>query len=458
MNNVRKALDVAESNGDQYVADLCEMLQQPSIAAQNEGMQECAELLANHFKKIGCDYVEIVSTDGFPVVCAEVQGESEKSVLVYGHYDVQPPEPLDEWPHPPWSAHIEDGRIYARGAVDDKGNFYCSIKAVESYLRAGLKPPVTVKFMIEGEEEIGSPNLGPFAEKHLEWLKSDGMLAHDGGETSDGRTELNLGMKGMLYLELSVRTNPRDLHSGKALCVENAAWRLITALASLKTDDDRVAIKGFYDGIEPPTQEEIQCVYDNDIPLEVLQDEVGGAQLKKGFSGPELFRRLYFEPSLNVCGIESGYTGPGQKTVLPATATAKIDIRPVSGQEPQDLLVKVKNHLLINGFDDIKVKSLSGDGNKAAKTSLNSAVAQSLLKAITEEWNGRRPVIKPSVESSGPGTVFSHILKTPWALTRFGPKEAIIHAPGEYTEIACYQRGIRTVIKFLQYFSEYEEQ
>lgn len=456
MSSMREALAVAREREAQYVEDLRAFLRQPSVAAQNLGMQACAELLAGHLREIGCDEVRILPTPGFPVVCAEVKGESDRSVLVYGHYDVQPPEPLEAWPHPPWSAHLENGRIYARGAVDDKGNLYCAVKAVESYLRAGLRPPVSVKFWIEGEEEVGSPNLAPFAREHYDWLKCDGMILQDGGEASDGRTEFNLGMKGMLYLEFAVKKNPRDLHSGKAPVVENAAWRLIWALSSMKGPDDRVLVEGFYDNIQPVTELEMDCIRENAVDDQVLIDEFGGAPLKQGLTGPELFKTLYFEPTMTVCGIESGYNGPGQKTVLPAAARAKMDIRLVPGQEPKDILAKVKRHLVAHGFGDIEVRTLGGDGLPAARTAIDAPVAQALLKAVTEEWNGRRPIIKPSVEGSGPGSVFSDVLQIPWALTRYGPKEALMHAPGEYTEVAGYHRGIRTVIKFLHYFQEWE--
>lgn len=448
------ALAVATQQADCYLEDLRAFLRQPSVAAQNLGMQECASMLAQHFKEIGCDEVRIVPTAGFPVVCAEVRGESGRSVLVYGHYDVQPPEPLELWPHPPWSAHVENGRIYARGAVDDKGNLYCAVKAVESYLRAGRRPPVTVKFWIEGEEEVGSPNLADFARAHADWLRCDGMILQDGGEASDGRTEFNLGMKGMVYLELSVRTNPRDLHSGKAPVVENAAWRLVWALGSLKGPDDRVLVEGFYDGIPPVSEAELEAIRLNAIPVQVLIDEFGGAPIKTGLTGDEVYSRLYFDPTMTICGIESGYNGPGQKTVLPATARCKLDIRLVPGQEPQSIVEKLRRHLSSHGFDDIKITLLGGGGLPAARTALDSQVAQAFLKAVTEEWDGRRPIIKPSVEGSGPGSIFSDVLKIPWALTRFGPKENLMHAPGEYIEIAGYQRGIRTVIKFLQYFAE----
>lgn len=456
MSDLQAVLGVAREQEERYVEDLRAFLRQPSVAAQNLGMQECAEFLAGHFRAIGCDEVRVVPTKGFPVVCAEVKGESERSVLVYGHYDVQPPEPLEAWPHPPWSAHLENGRIYARGAVDDKGNFYCAVKAVESYLRAGRRPPVTVKFWIEGEEEVGSPNLADFAREHYDWLKCDGLILQDGGETSDGRTEFNLGMKGMIYLELSVRKNPRDLHSGKAPVVENAAWRLIWALSSMKGPDDRVLVEGFYDNIVPVTEAEMACIRANDVPDQVLIDEFGGAPLKAGLTGPELFRTLYFEPTMTVCGFWSGYTGPGQKTVLPAEARAKMDIRLVPGQDPRDILAKVKRHLVKHGFADIEVQTLGGDGLPAGRTSVEAPVAQALLQAVTEEWEGRRPVVKPSVEGSGPGSVFSDVLQIPWALTRFGPKENLMHAPGEYIEVAGFHRGVRTIVKFLHDFRDWE--
>lgn len=441
----------ALENEQQFVEDLRKFLQIPSIAAQNVGMQECAEWLVAHMNEIGIR-AWLEPTDGYPVVCGEVPGQTDRWVVVYGHYDVQPPEPLEAWKYDPFSATIDGDRIYARGAVDDKGNLFCAIKAVQSYIATAGRPPIGVKFFIEGEEEVGSPNLEAFAEKHREWLQGDGLILQDGTVHADGRTELNLGMKGLVYLELRVRTHDTDLHSGKAPVVENAAWRLTHALASLQGTDGRVRIPGFYDDVIPPSETDLEILRQYGPTEDVVKKEVGIDRFPDRLKGRNPLEVLYFEPVMTVCGIESGYTGPGQKTVIPSTAMAKVDIRVVPGQEPEHIIRSVREHLDNEGFSDVEVVALS-PGQRASRTDYRTPVARSMHEAIRAEF-GKDPIIKPSVESSGPGTIFSDVLKLPWALTRFGPHDTRIHAPNEFFAISHYRRGIRTIIRFLERFAD----
>lgn len=440
----------ARENHERFVDDLRRFLQIPSIAAQNIGMQECAQWLAAHMNDIGIR-AWLEPTDGYPVVCGEIPGQTDRWVVIYGHYDVQPPEPLDEWKYDPFSATVEGDRIYARGAVDDKGNLFCALKAVQSYVAVRGRPPLGVKFFIEGEEEIGSPNLAAFARAHRDWLSADGLILQDGTVHADGRTELNLGMKGLVYLELRVRTHRSDLHSGKAPVVENAAWRLVHALASLQGPDGRVRVEGFYDGVIPPSEIDRDILRRFGPTEETVLAEVGLDRFPPRLEGRNVLETLYFEPVMTVCGIQAGYTGPGQKTVVPAAAVAKIDIRIVPGQDPHALVEACRRHLEREGFSDVEVVPLSV-GQRASRTSYSATVAQSMHKAIRAEF-GRDPIIKPSVESSGPGDVFSDILSLPWALTRFGPAEARIHAPNEFFSISHYRRGVCTIIRFLEQFA-----
>lgn len=414
-------------------------------------MQECADWLVEHMNAIGVR-AWLEPTDGYPVVCGEVEGESDRWLVVYGHYDVQPPEPLDAWTHPPFSANVEGDLIHARGAVDNKGNFFCALKAIQSYIAANGRPPLGIKFMVEGEEEVGSPNLPAFAQKHREWLAADGMLAQDGMIAHDGRTELNLGMKGILYCELRVRTHEMDLHSGKAPIVENAGWRITHALASLQGPDGRVRVPEFYDGVIPPSEYDLHLLREFGPSEEVVKAEARIDRFPKRLEGRDPLEVLYFEPVMTVCGIESGYTGEGQKTVVPSTATAKIDMRLVPGQDPQRIVAGIRAHLNREGFDDVEIVALS-PGQPAARTNPEAPVVKAMHAAIRAEF-GKDPIVKPSVESSGPGYVFSDILQLPWALTRFGPTDSPIHAPNEFFSIGHYRRGIRTIIGFLDLFAE----
>ncbi|MBO8142507.1 MAG: M20/M25/M40 family metallo-hydrolase [Firmicutes bacterium] len=447
---VSRAQSYALENEARFVEDLRKFLQIPSIATQGTGMQECATWLVQHLNDIGIK-AWLEPTAGYPVVCGEVPGATDRWVVVYGHYDVQPPEPLEEWIHPPFAAVLEGDRIYARGAVDDKGNLFCAVKAVESYLAAGERPPVGVKFFIEGEEEIGSPNLASFADAHRDWLKADGLILQDGLVAHDGRTELNLGMKGLLYLELRARTHDRDLHSGKAPIVENAGWRLVHALASLQGPDGRVRVPGFYDGVLPPSEDDLELLRTYGPSEEVVKAEAGIDRFPERLKGRDPLVALYFEPVMTICGVVSGYAGPGQKTVVPSTATAKIDIRLVPGQDPGRLIQAIRAHLDREGFTDVELVPL-GAGQPASRTNPRTPVARAMHAAIRTEF-GKDPIVKPSVESSGPGCVFSDVLGLPWALTRFGPAGSTLHAPNEFFAISHYRRGISTIVRFLDEFA-----
>lgn len=450
-DRVENARAYALANEQTFVEDLRSYLRIPSISAQDIGMQECAQWLVQHMNDIGIR-TWLEPTDGFSVVCGEVEGDSDRWVVVYGHYDVQPPEPLEAWRFDPFSGQVDGDLIHGRGAVDNKGNFFCTLKAVQSYIAANGRPPVGVKFIVEGEEEIGSPNLPAFAQSHRDWLAADGLIAQDGMIAHDGRTELNLGMKGILYCELRVRTHSIDLHSGKAPIVENAAWRLTHALASLQGSDGRVRVPEFYDGVIPPSAEDLWLLQTHGPSPEVIKAEARIDRFPERLAGQDPLKALYFEPVMTICGIQAGYTGPGQKTVVPCTAVAKIDMRLVPGQNPERIVAGIRAHLDRHGFDDVEVVPLS-PGQPAARTNPDAPVARAMHAAIRAEF-GKDPIVKPSVESSGPGYVFSDLLGLPWALTRFGPHDSPIHAPNEFFSISHYRRGIRTILTFLDRFAD----
>lgn len=453
MNNhsVDDILKYAKDNQRRYVDDLKALLRIPSISARQTGIAECVTYLSAHLAEIGIDN-KVYETTGNPVIVGNIKGSSPKTLLFYGHYDVQPPDPVELWDYPPFDAVEVDGRIYARGAVDDKGNFFCIIKALQSYLETHGALPCNVKLILEGEEEVGSPSLQGFFDKHQDVLAADDLVWFDGGIHADGRPEVCLGMKGMLYVDLSVTTNPRDLHSGKAPLVDNAAWRLVWALNSLFDPSGRVAIPGFYDGVVGPSQRDLDLIASSGLtPASILTDW-GISHLRPGYqdlAGAELLRKLYFEPTCTICGITSGYSGPGSKTVTPATASAKVDFRLVPGQQPADILSKLHAHLQDSGFADIQVAAESP--MPASKSPADAPIVDMVLDVMRTNYG--EPVVKPIVEGSGPGFVFER-LGAPYVFSRLGPPEDRSHAPNEYTTTEAFGRGIASVIQLLDRYGK----
>ncbi|HUX46495.1 MAG TPA: M20/M25/M40 family metallo-hydrolase [Desulfosporosinus sp.] len=444
-------IDAVDRNFDQDVRDICNFFCQPSVSATGEGMVEAADGLLSYFKQLGFA-AQLIGGElgGYPSIYAEISGERPETLLIYGHYDVQPPDPLEEWEYPPFSATIVGNRIYARGSVDDKGNFLCALKAVEAYLKAGVPLPLNIKFLLEGEEEIGSPHFKEIAENYRTLLTADALLAYDGNIPKEGRSELVLGTKGMLFVELISRGAPKDLHSAKATIVENPAWQLIQALALIKEKDGHVNIPHFYDGVKKPESADLEIIYEIDLTDDDIRKEIGVEKFKNGLSGKQLKKALYFEPTCNISGLTSGYQGKGNKTVLPSEARAKIDIRLVPGQDPESILNNLRSYLKSTGFEDIEV--LSGEGMASGKTSTDSLIAQCAYLTLHEIY-GQPPVVKPLMEASGPGYVFSDVLQLPWAWVRLGPPENRMHAPNEYTTLKALRMGIEAVIAMLNNYA-----
>lgn len=436
---------VIEKYFNQDVEDFRELLRQPSISATGEGMIDAAQGLLNYFRNLGFE-PKLIGEEfgGYPSMFVEIPGERPDTLLIYGHYDVQPPDPLEEWEYPPFAATLVGDRIYARGSVDDKGNFFCAMKAIEAYLRAGIPLPITIKFLLEGEEEIGSKHFVQIATKYGPLLQADALLACDGNIPVEGRSELVLGTKGMLFAELVSREAPKDLHSAKAAIIENPAWRLVQALALIKDKDGCVNIPHFYDGVEEPATTDMEIVCETGLTDEQIRQEIGVRRFRNGLSGTALKKALYFEPTCNISGLTAGYQGKGSKTVLPAEARAKLDIRLVPGQNPKVILESLKSFLDSNGFTEIEVQC--DEGLAAGKTNTASMIAQCAYLTLHNVY-GQPPVVKPIIEASGPGYVFSDVLRLPWAWVRLGPPENRMHAPNEYTTLKAFRLGIEAMVQ-----------
>ena len=412
------------------MARLVRLCRQPSVSAQGLGIHECAQLVTDMLTELGATVSTAPAPEtGYPVIFADFKGRSDRTVLFYDHYDVQPPEPLELWSSPPFEPTVRDGRLYGRGVSDDKGSIAVRLAAIEAFVRAGDGLPCNVKFFMEGEEEIGSPHLASVVRDHAHLLKADGCIWEGGGVNWQGTPSISLGLKGILYMELVARGPNRDVHSSYAAVVSNPAWRLVWALASIKNADEEILIPGFYDAVRPPTDLELEAL--GRIPPEEhqLMDSLGLSGFVKGVRGADYERRLQMESTSNIAGIISGYTGDGAKTILPEEARVKVDFRLVPDQDPQDLVDKVRSHLDNQGFQDVEIAWWHGE--PAARTPLDHPWVATVAQAASAAY-GNDTILAPSMAGSGPMYLFTQELGLPVST---GPglnhPDNRIHAPNE---------------------------
>lgn len=417
-----------EQNKQRFIERVQWLCRQPSIAAQNVGIQETARMVATLMEEVGIR-PNLYSTDGAPVVYGSL-GSGSRTLLIYNHYDVQPPEPLELWESPPFAAEIRDGKLYARGSADNKGNLVARLCAVESWLKTRGALPLTVKFVVEGEEEVSSAHLHQFVRQHPEFIQSDGCIWEAGGKDIQENPGLYMGAKGILYVELEATGANRDLHSSQATIVPNPAWKLVWALGTLKDRHENILVEGFYDDVVEPTPEEMECL--RRIAARRDDDErrrdIGIDQFLLGVSGLQLVKRNLYQPTCTICGLVSGYTGQGSKTVLPNRAVAKIDFRLVPNQRPDDILQKVKRHLAQQGFADIELRVLGAE--YPARTPVDSLLAR-VVEETTKEIYGRDPVVSPLMAATGPMWELTAQFGIPTVGTGAGYAHSNGHAPNE---------------------------
>lgn len=435
-----------------HLDELKSLCAQPSIAAQGTGIDACAKLVGSMLEKRGFE-VEIYPTEGSPVVVAERKGLSEKTLLFYNHYDVQPPEPLDLWKSPPFEPEVREGKFYARGASDDKGHIACRLAALDAILENEGELPCTVKFVIEGEEEIGSLHLPDFVRQHAERLSADACIWEFGGVDQDGRPGLTAGLRGICYVELRVKTATMDAHSGLGGSIfPNAAWRLVWALSTLKGPDERIRLPGFYDRVQPPTPRDLELLAALPDTSEQYKRIYGVKSFIKGLtSGVELAREEVFTPTCTICGLTSGYQGPGTKTVQPAEARAKVDFRLVPDQRPEEVFEQLQTHLLKEGFDDVEVVLLGGE--PPGRTDPDHPFLQMVAEAARPVY-GKPQLIEPMNGGSGPVHVFIDALGVPIATAGVGYPDSKVHAPNENIRVEDFVNGARHTARIVMAFAE----
>ena len=439
-----------EDNLEQSLAELSRYVAQPSIAAQNVGMIECAELAADMLRARGFE-AELVVGGGPPVVLAERAGASDRTLLIYNHYDVQPPEPLELWTSPPFQPARRDGRLFGRGVSDDKGHLTARLHAIDALLGASGQLPCRIKFLIEGEEEIGSVHLAPFVREHRERLRADACLWEFGYIDARGAPLLHAGLRGICYVELSVETASRDAHSGVGGSIfPNAAWRLVWALGTLKGPDERVRISGFYDRVKPPSARDRELMDRLPDPSEEYRVTYGVDRFLRGLTGGTPLRMAeVFEPTCTICGITSGYQGGGSKTVQPARATAKVDFRLVPDQEPEEILGKLRAHLDAEGFADVAIAFLGGE--PSGRTDPDDPFLELVAEAARPVY-GVPMAIVPMTGGSGPNYVIIRELGVPVATAGLAHPDTRIHAPDENLRIDLYLKHAKHVARLLEAF------
>lgn len=423
------------------VADLQRLVRQPSISSTNVGVRECARLLAAMMGEVGIS-ARVIETDGLPVVYGSILADrpNAPTLLIYTHYDVQPADPEAAWEAPPFEARIVGDRIIGRGTTDAKGNLMVHLKAVEA-LRATCGLPINVKFIFDGEEESGSPSLPAFFERHRALLAADAVLSFDGGFDAGDVPRITLGSSGLVSVTLRAHGAKKDLHSARARLVPNPAWKLVWALASMKSRDGTITIDGFYDHVRPPTEAERRLLEQAGWDDAAQLRDLGVDRFLGGVTGVDALQQLLYAPTCNISGIAAGYVGLGRKTLLPAVAEVNLDFRLVADQRPQDIVEKVKTHLVRNGFGDIEVFSESGV--EPSRTSPDTPFARLVADAARIVYQ-REPRIAPTSDASGrQGVWFATKLGVPGAGSAIGPPDWRGHAANEFITLSHYIAGVK---------------
>jgi acetylornithine deacetylase/succinyl-diaminopimelate desuccinylase-like protein len=419
------------------LGELNEFLGMPSISArpdENGEFRGCARWVAQKLQEAGAE-ASIMETEGHPVVFAEI-GEGPRTLLSYGHYDVQPPEPLDLWESDPFEPTVRDGGLYARGVADDKADVLSRIQALRLYIEEHGALPFKLKFLIEGEEEIGSPNLASFVRANADLLSADACLWEGSFKDEAGRPMIFCGTKGVAYVELRARGASYDLHS---------------MYGGIKDENGEITLDGLDDLADEPSGQDLEAI--SRIPFDdaALRASWEVGVLDRGLTGQDALREMLLRPTANIAGIQSGYTGPGSKTIVPSEAFVKMDFRLVAGQSPGQVLELIRAHLKRRGFDDIEVVDLHGV--EPAKTPIDSAVVETAV-GTWRDLGQDEAVVYPTIGGSGPTSLMVAELGIPTIMTgSVANVESRLHSPNEWVRLDDYFETIRYFVRFFEKFS-----
>lgn len=445
-----------EKNKDRFLRELLDLLRIPSISAKSEhqtDMNVCAEAVRQRLHESGADNVMIYATDGYPVVYGEkIIDPAKPTVLIYGHYDVQPPDPLELWHSGPFDPIIKDGKIFARGSADDKGQFYMHVKALEMLIQTNTLTS-NIKFLIEGEEEVGSPNLEKFVAAHKDLLKADVILISDTSMLSMEHPSIDIGVRGLAYIQVEVTGANRDLHSGVyGGAVANPITILAKMIASCHDENNHITIPGFYDDVIESSAEERKLMAEAPYDEEGYKNDLGVKDLW-GETGYTTNERTGIRPTLELNGIWGGYTGEGSKTVLPSKASAKISARLVPNQSSKNITAILLEYFKKIAPECVTVKTFELHGGEPYMTPIDSKAYQAAAKAI-EATFGKKPVPVRGGGSIPICSILEKELGIKIVFMGFGLDSDNLHSPNEKFDLVNFYKGIETIPYFHKYFSE----
>lgn len=440
---IADVLSKVESGAQKALELLKEYCSFPTISAHKKAQPETAAFVRRVLAENGFEAREYPTDGGPNVVFGEMHvGDRKPTLLMYQHYDVQPVDPIDEWKRDPFDPVIEDGKFWARGCGDTKGNLIAQLLAVQAWQAAEGAPPINLKFVVEGEEEVGSPHFGSFVEPNKDMLKADGATIEGGDHLHDGTPKIELGCKGILYVELTARTAKVDQHSAYAAISPNPAWRLIHALNTLRDAKGRITIPGWHEDARRPTARELRYLKASSFKGQALKEFWGVREFVGGDNDYELVRRLVYSPTCTICGFVSGYIEEGTKTVNPAVAKAKVDFRLVPNMTIDKQLAKLREHLKAKGFGDIDIK-FEEKALQASATPITAKVVKAAIKGSVDAY-GREPEVWPWSPGASTHGFFNEVVGVP---SISGPGVSYdgsnYHAPNENIRLEDFVGGAK---------------
>ncbi len=439
------------------ISDLQKLIKIPSVSARKQNLEECAKEIVAMMKRIGINAELIYFDDDQknsapPLVYGEVKSKSNpngKTLLFYNHYDVQPEEPRDLWEYEPFEGKVEGNFIYGRGASDDKGELVTRLKAIEFFLKQRGDVPMNIKFLIEGEEEIGSKNISKYLKKYNTKFMTDVVIWEFGYIDQEQKPIISLGMKGLLYVELTAQGASRDVHSSLAVLIENPALRIVQALSTLVDREGNILIKDWFKEVKELSEEESLIVDSEPFDEESFKKEYGISKFINNISGTRVKKALTCEPTCNISGLNSGYSGPGAKTITPSKAMVKIDFRLVPNMDPGLQFKRLEKHLEENGFEDIKVTLIHGEA--AGRTALDNQYVKIIEKSANEIFGDS--IISISSAGTGPMYDFIDLLKAPCISIGGTYIFSRIHSPNEFAKIDLLEKTTKCMIKIIDNIS-----
>ncbi|CAD6515417.1 Peptidase M20 [metagenome] len=446
------ALKHIDTHMDSLISELQTLIQQPSVSAKNEGIEECAKLVQKILEKSGIKSEILRIGNVAPIVYGEIKSKKNpnKTLMFYNHYDVQPAEPFDLWDDPPFSGKIKGNKIFGRGSSDDKGELITRIKAVEASLKTTGDVPCNIKFVIEGEEETGSAHIDQYLKKYKKKFACDGVIWEFGYVDSQNRPIIGLGMKGLLYVELSVKESIRDAHSSLAVLIKNPAWRLLEAVQTLRDSSGRILIKDWYKEVTPLSKTDLKIISQEPFDEQSFKKEFGIKSFVGNMHGMDAKKALVGGATCNIAGLLSGYTGNGAKTVLPGEALVKIDFRLVPKMDPKKQTLRLKKHLKSKGFEDVSIKVFHGEA--AARTNPSEPFVSQVKEAADQSFG--KSILNVSNAGTGPMHSFVKFLNAPCISVGSTYMFARIHSPNEFARIDLLKKTTKCIYLIMEKFGK----